>query len=150
MTDGEVAVSKEPRGVIRVIADLQSQPRPIGAYKWKILKEHSVPADVQTRYTCPIRVENHDWRDRSEIHRPGPVHIGNGLTASKGLPSQVCCDRQAPGDVPRGNQHWHLVPTFLAIRICRNHAEKLRLIRRGKTGIRNSYFPWRLIGLRSE
>jgi hypothetical protein len=93
VTDGEIAVGKEPRGVIRVIADLQSQPRTVGTYKRKILKEHSVPADVQTRYTCPIRVENHDWRDRSEIDRPGPIHIGNGLTASKGLATQVRGDR---------------------------------------------------------
>jgi hypothetical protein len=93
VTDGEVAAGKEPRRIIRVIAHLQREPRTVCAYKREILKEHAVAADVQTRYTCPIRVEDYDWRDRSEIHRSGPVHIGNGLTASKGLPTQVCCDR---------------------------------------------------------
>jgi hypothetical protein len=47
MTDGEVATGKKPFGIIRVVAHLQRQTRPVGAYERKILKEHSVAADIQ-------------------------------------------------------------------------------------------------------
>lgn len=99
MTDGKVPTGKKPLRVIGVVAHLQRQPRPLGAYKREVLGEHSVAADIQTRYTCAIRVENYDWRDRPEIYRPGPVHIRNGLTAGKGLTTQVCCDPQVPGNI---------------------------------------------------
>ena len=48
MTDGEVTTGKKPRRVIGVVAHLERQSRPIGAYKWKVLEEHSVAADIQT------------------------------------------------------------------------------------------------------
>jgi hypothetical protein len=48
VTDGEVTAGKKPFRVIGVVAHLQRQPRPVGAYERKVLKEHSVAADIQT------------------------------------------------------------------------------------------------------
>lgn len=48
VTDGEVTTGKKPFRVIGVVAHLQRQPRPVGAYERKVLKEHSVAADIQT------------------------------------------------------------------------------------------------------
>lgn len=89
MTDGEVTTGKKPFRVIGVVAHLQRQPRSVGAYERKVLKEHSVAADIQTRYTCAIRIQNHHWRDCSEIYRASPVHVGNRLASIEGLAAQV-------------------------------------------------------------
>jgi hypothetical protein len=48
VTDREVTTGKKPFCVIGVIPHLQRQPRPVGAYERKVLKEHSVAADIQT------------------------------------------------------------------------------------------------------
>lgn len=48
VTDGEVTTGKKPFRVIGVIAHLQRQTRAICAYERKVLKEHSVAADIQT------------------------------------------------------------------------------------------------------
>jgi hypothetical protein len=48
VTDGEVATGKKPFRVIGVVAHLQRQTRPVRAYEWKVLKKHSVAADIQT------------------------------------------------------------------------------------------------------
>jgi hypothetical protein len=48
VTDGEVTTGKKPFRVIGVVAHLQRQTRPIRAYERKVLKEHSVAADIQT------------------------------------------------------------------------------------------------------
>jgi hypothetical protein len=68
MSNGKVTGGEKPRRVVRVIAHLQRQPRPVGAYKRKVLEEHSVTANVQTRNTGAIRFENDDRCDSSKIY----------------------------------------------------------------------------------
>jgi len=48
VTDKEVTTGKKPFRVIGIVAHLQRQTRPIRAYERKVLKEHSVAADIQT------------------------------------------------------------------------------------------------------
>jgi hypothetical protein len=48
VTNGKIAAGEKPRRVIGVVAHLQRQTRAIRANERKVLKEHSVAADIQT------------------------------------------------------------------------------------------------------
>lgn len=88
MTDRKVAVGEKPLYVIGIVAHLQRQPRPIRAYKWKVLSEYPVTTtEVQALHPRTVRFQNHDRGDGSGIYRPGPVDFGNGLSCGKCLPA---------------------------------------------------------------
>ena len=100
MTDGKVALGEKPLHVIGVAAHLQRQPRPIRAYKRKVLSEYAVTTtEIQALHPRAIRFQNHHRRDRSGIYRPSPVDFGWGFTCGKCLPAQVGGDCQSSGDI---------------------------------------------------